>query len=137
MTFVVQLILVFAVGFGALSLVRGGSGAKQQAVRRVVGLLFFAFAAFSIFVPQTLSSIASFFGIGRGTDLVLYGFIAYFLIYVGYIARRNRQLESSVTKLARHIAISETDRPWDRPHTAAEFPDSSPTGDPGQPSARS
>ena len=50
MTIIVQLLLVLGVAYGALTLVRGGVNAKHQAIRRLVGVAFFGFAALSIFL---------------------------------------------------------------------------------------
>ncbi|GEO94015.1 DUF2304 domain-containing protein [Kocuria turfanensis] len=112
MIYAVQILLVLAVGYGALALIRGGANAKHQAIRRVVGLAFFIFAALSIFFPDLLTGVAQFFGIGRGTDLVLYGFVVVFMITQATSALRNRQQEVNVTRLARHIAVTEAEQPW-------------------------
>lgn len=112
MIYAVQILLVLAVGYGALALIRGGANAKHQAIRRVVGLAFFAFAALSIFFPDVLTGVARFLGIGRGTDLVLYGLVVVFMITQATSALRNRQQEVNVTRLARHIAVAEAETPW-------------------------
>ncbi|HST71046.1 MAG TPA: DUF2304 domain-containing protein [Kocuria rosea] len=112
MLYAVQILLVLAVGYGALALIRGGANAKHQAIRRVVGLSFFIFAALSIFFPDLLTAVAQFFGIGRGTDLVLYGFVVVFMITQATSALRHRQQEVNVTRLARHIAVTEAEKPW-------------------------
>jgi hypothetical protein len=112
MIYAVQILLVLAVGYGALVLIRGGANAKHQAIRRVVGLAFFIFAALSIFFPDLLTGFAQFFGIGRGTDLVLYGFVVLFMIAQATSALRYRQQEVNVTRLARHIAVTEAEHPW-------------------------
>ena len=112
MTIIVQLLLVLAVGYGALTLVRGGVNAKHQAIRRLVGIAFFLFAALSIFVPDVVTHLARFLGIGRGTDLVLYGLIVLFMITQFTSAHQRRIQETNTTRLARHIAISEAEKPW-------------------------
>jgi hypothetical protein len=112
MIYAVQILLVLAVGYGVLALIRGGANAKHQAIRRVVGLAFFVFAAFSIFFPDLLTGLARFLGIGRGTDLVLYGLVVVFMITQATAALKNRQQEINVTRLARHIAVTEAERPW-------------------------
>lgn len=134
MIYAVQILLVLAVGYGALALIRGGANAKHQAIRRVVGLAFFVFAALSIFFPDLLTDLAQFLGIGRGTDLVLYGLVVLFMLTQATSALRNRQQEVNVTRLARHIAVTEAQRPWaqaaapERAERAAErtFAESSP-----------
>ncbi|MFI7483296.1 DUF2304 domain-containing protein [Kocuria sp. M1R5S2] len=136
MIYAVQILLVLAVGYGALALIRGGANAKHQAIRRVVGLAFFVFAAFSIFFPDLLTALARFLGIGRGTDLVLYGLVVVFMITQATAALKNRQQEVNVTRLARHIAVTEAERPWAPSPEHAErvsvrrFPETSPAARP-------
>ncbi|MDV5998821.1 DUF2304 domain-containing protein [Kocuria rhizophila] len=117
MTIVVQIVLILAVAYGALTLVRGGANAKHQAIRRLAAVAFFAFAAVSILVPNVVSRLAGFLGIGRGTDLVLYGLVVLFMIAQYTSAQRRRVEENNVTRLARHIAIAEAEKPWE--HDAA------------------
>jgi small membrane protein len=74
-------------------------------------ILFAVMAVLSIFFPGLLSTVATFFGVGRGTDLVLYGTIVSFLVFMSTTYQRFRHLEVSTTKLARRIAIDEVPRP--------------------------
>lgn len=113
MTIVVQLLLILAIGYGALTLVRGGANAKHQAIRRLGGVAFFVFAALSILLPNLVSHIANFLGIGRGTDLVLYGLVVLFMITQYTAAQQRRAQEVNITRLARRIAISEAEKPWE------------------------
>ncbi|QTK32328.1 DUF2304 domain-containing protein [Kocuria rhizophila] len=113
MTILVQVVLILAVAYGALTLVRGGANAKHQAIRRLGAVAFFFFAAISILVPDVVTQLARVLGIGRGTDLVLYGLVVLFMITQYTSAQRRRVDEVNITRLARHIAISEAERPWD------------------------
>ncbi|RLY94621.1 DUF2304 domain-containing protein [Kocuria tytonicola] len=113
MTIVVQIVLILAVAYGALTLVRGGANAKHQAIRRLAAVAFFFFAAVSILVPDLVSGAARALGIGRGTDLVLYGLVVLFMISQYSAAQHRREEQVSITRLARHIAISEAEKPWD------------------------
>ena len=113
MLIVVQIVLVLAVALGALALMRGGQNARHQAVRRIVLLLFAVLAALSVFFPGMLTAAANALGIGRGTDLVLYGLIVCFLIFMASSFQRTRLLEARITKLARRIALDEAPRPED------------------------
>ena len=110
MQIIVQIALVFAVVVVSLTLMRGGSNARHLAIRRIMLVLFACVAALSIFVPQLLSHVAQFFGIGRGTDLVLYGLVVSFLVYMATTYQRFRQLETTLTKLSRRIAIDDVNR---------------------------
>ena len=112
MTILVQVVLILAVAYGALTLVRGGANAKHQAIRRLGAVAFFFFAAISILVPDVVTQLARVLGIGRGTDLVLYGLVVLFMITQYTSAQRRRVDEVNITRLARHIAISEAERPW-------------------------
>ena len=83
MTIVVQIVLILAVAYGALTLVRGGANAKHQAIRRLAAVAFFVFAAISFMVTQYTT------------------------------AQHRRAEEVKLTRIARHIAISETEKPWE------------------------
>ncbi|RKQ36698.1 DUF2304 domain-containing protein [Kocuria tytonis] len=117
MTIVVQIVLILAVAYGALTLVRGGANAKHQAIRRLAAVAFFLFAAVSILVPDLVTQVARALGIGRGTDLVLYALVVLFMVTQYTSAQRRRDEEVNVTRLARHIAIAEAEQPWE--HDAA------------------
>ncbi|CAL8898627.1 hypothetical protein KVA01_14870 [Kocuria varians] len=113
MTIVVQIVLILGVAYGALTLVRGGANAKHQAIRRLGAVAFFVFAAISILVPDLVTQVARILGIGRGTDLVLYALVMLFMISQYSSAQRRRAEEVNVTRLARHIAIAEAEKPWE------------------------
>ena len=110
MQIVVQIALVLAVIVVSLALMRGGSNARHLAIRRILLILFACIAALSIFFPGLLSHVARFFGIGRGTDLVLYGLIVSFLVFMATTYQRFRHMETTLTKLSRRIAIDEVNR---------------------------
>src|SRR6185312_4642520 len=110
MQIIVQIALVLAVVLVSLTLMRGGSNARHLAIRRIMLMLFALIAALSIFFPQLLTHVARFFGIGRGTDLVLYGLVVSFLVYMATTYQRFRQMETTLTKLSRRVAIDEVNR---------------------------
>lgn len=111
----VQLALVLAVVVSALVLMRGGSNARHLAIRRILLIAFGFAAALSVFFPSMMTTVASWFGIGRGTDLVLYGLVVSFLVFMATTYQRFRHTEMSITRLARRIAIDEAERPWESP----------------------
>lgn len=110
MQIVVQIALVLAVIVVSLALMRGGSNARHLAIRRIMLVLFACIAALSIFFPGLLSHVARFFGIGRGTDLVLYGLIVSFLVFMATTYQRFRNMETTLTKLSRRVALDEVNR---------------------------
>lgn len=112
MQIIVQIILVLAVIIVSLALMRGGANARYLAIRKIMLVIFALIAAFSVFFPVALTHIARALGIGRGTDLVLYALIVSFLVFVATNNHRFRQLEKSMTRLARHQALEEARKPW-------------------------
>jgi hypothetical protein len=108
---IVQVALVLAVITVSLALMRGGSNARHLAIRRIMLVLFAFLAALSIFFPELLTRVARLLGIGRGTDLVLYGLIVSFLVFMATTYQRFRHMESTLTKLSRRIALDETPAP--------------------------
>ncbi|MEH0111011.1 DUF2304 domain-containing protein [Tersicoccus sp. MR15.9] len=109
----VQIALVLAVIGMSVALMRGGINARHLAIRRILLLLFALVAAFSVVFPELLTRLARLLGIGRGTDLVLYALIVSFLVYMATSFQRFRHMESTVTQLARRIAIDEVVSPED------------------------
>jgi hypothetical protein len=110
--FIVQLVLVIAVVLVSLALMRGGSNTRHLAIRRLLLVVFAFAAAISIFLPDLLTRVAQFLGIGRGTDLVLYALIFCFFVFMSTTYQRFRQSEFALTRLARRLALDEAPRPW-------------------------
>lgn len=104
MTLVFQIILVVVLVIVAFFLFRG-QGARHQALRRIFLLLFIVAAGLSVFFPQILTWVANLFGIGRGTDLLVYLLVLFFLGFVATTYRRFRQIENHMTELARQMAL--------------------------------
>ena len=122
----IQIILLCGIVLVALTLLRR-AGARHQAIRRLGLVLFGAFAVTSVFVPEIWNELASLVGVGRGTDLLLYGTI---LVLLGYMATsyiRFRELETRFTKLARRIALDEVAAPGAPARTQPVLP-----GGPGE-----
>lgn len=114
----------------ALMLLRGYSGARHQAIRRLLLLGFTVAALASLLVPQLWTEAAELLGVGRGTDLLLYLTILAFLGFVATSYLRFRDMQRQITALTRRLALDEAlpprravrqlARPADRP--AAEQP---------------
>lgn len=104
MTFLLQILAVLAIAVAAFVMLRGG-GARHQAIRRLLMMLFVIGAASSVFFPQIWTFAARLVGIGRGADLLLYFLVLTFLGFVASTYRRFRQLETNLTDLAREVAL--------------------------------
>lgn len=103
-TIIIQVILISVVVGISARLFRS-RGARAQAVRRLGVLVFASLAVLSILLPDTWSAAAKLVGVGRGTDLVLYGLVVAFLSATVTNYLRFRDLEARYTKLARRIAL--------------------------------
>ena len=117
----IQLVLIL-VTLGIAFRVMAGTGARTQAVRRLGMLAFAGFAVWSIVSPGVWTTLAHAVGIGRGTDLILYGLVIAFFGFVVTTFKRFRDSETRYTRLARRIAIDEA-LPAATPPALSPLPD--------------
>ena len=82
-------------------------GERSLALKRILAILFVVAAVLAIIFPTMLTVIAKFFGIGRGTDLLLYVFIVAALLFAVAIVRAKARSDARVTELARAVALME------------------------------
>jgi small membrane protein len=111
----IQVLLILSVGVVALFLLRAAAGARHQAIRRVLAFAFVIAAVLSILTPTWVTRVAHLVGVGRGTDLLLYGLIVTFLGYTATSYRRFRLIERRLTELTRQIALDEVPPPGQVP----------------------
>src|SRR5205085_5917589 len=69
--------------------------------------LVWLLAALAIGNPNLLQYVANFIGIGRGADVVLYGFALLFLMVSFYFYSRYVRLQRQVTQIVRHLAMEQ------------------------------
>lgn len=103
----IQFLLIAAIIVLAVFMMRRTGADSHLAIRRLLMGLFVIVAVLSVLFPQWLSWLAGLVGVGRGTDLVLYGLIVMFLAFVYSQYRRNIALQRQLTLLARKIALLE------------------------------
>jgi hypothetical protein len=103
----IKVILLVSISSIALVGMRAPRGARHLALRRIAMITFVLFAAASVLFPEVWNALANAVGVGRGTDLLLYGLILAFLGYTATSYLRFRGLEAQITLLARRIALDE------------------------------
>jgi hypothetical protein len=103
----IKVILLAAFGLVAVIGLRAPRGARHLALRRVALIVFVLFAVASVLFPDVWNALAKLVGVGRGTDLLLYGLIIVFLGFMTTSYLRFRGLEVQITQLARRIALDE------------------------------
>ena len=80
----------------------------QSAIADAVLLLFFiATGIVFVIFPQLTTKIANKLGVGRGTDLVVYLFIVFFIFAMLRMYARIRKVEARLTKVVRENAIED------------------------------
>lgn len=72
--------------------------------------LIWAGAALAIARPELIQEFASFVGIGRGADVVLYVMVLAFLCSSLYFYSRQADLRQQLTHVVRHLAIRDAQR---------------------------
>lgn len=108
---VIQILLLIALVVIGVMLTRSAAGARHQAIRRILLVVFVVFAAATVLFPQALTELAKFVGVGRGADLLLYALVIAFLGYVSTSYRRMSRMEDRIAQLSRQVALSTVRRP--------------------------
>ena len=124
----IQVVLIAALVVIGAVLVHSTADARHQAVRRLLLLLLVLMAVTSILVPRAVTTVAAWLGVGRGTDLVLYGTVVALLGFMASSYRRARSLEARLAQLPRRLALDEAGVP--RPGAPAAPPEPGPPGPP-------
>lgn len=101
----IQLLLIAGVVIIGGLLMRRTGADSHLAIRRMLMGLFVLAAILSILFPQWLSWVANLVGVGRGTDLLLYGLVLAFLALLYTQHRRNLATQRQITLLARRLAL--------------------------------
>lgn len=104
---VFQFLLIAGVVLAGFFAVKFLPGERSLALKRIFALLFVVAAVLAIVFPNALTAIANFFGVGRGTDLLLYIFIVMTLLFAVATVRAKARSDARVTELARAVALME------------------------------
>ena len=105
----VKIILIAALAVAAVAIILPGRGARGQAIRRLFWLLGVVVGIVAIAFPHLTTAVANWFGIGRGTDLLLYLLIVFFVGYVVTTSAHDRKTDRTMTVLARKVALMEAE----------------------------
>lgn len=108
---IIKILLIAVAAVFAVILLMPVKGARRMAVRRLTSLALFAAAVVAIAFPQLINDLAQMVGVGRGTDLLLYGLIVVFVGNAVSTGAHHRQLQRDITLLARNAALQGTPPP--------------------------
>jgi small membrane protein len=101
-----QWVLAIALVLVGLYLLKARKSASQQAIRRLFIIVALAAGFFAVLFPNYTNVVASYLGIGRGADLLLYTFVVFTLFYVVHQYRRQLWQEKVTTDLARALTLA-------------------------------
>ena len=102
-----QWVLAIALVLVGLYLLKARRSASQQAIRRLVIVAALLAGFVAVLFPDYTNVVASYLGIGRGADLLLYAFVIFALLYVVHQYRRQLWQEKVTTDLARALTLAQ------------------------------
>lgn len=85
-------------------------GLREWRRSRLVGLSLIGISlvgAFFVWFPSTADRVAALAGVGRGADLIFYSYSAISFVMILNLGLKQRELQKSITDLARHISIAQ------------------------------
>jgi hypothetical protein len=103
----IQVSLILAALGLLVLLLRSRTSAQSRAWKKLILIALVAIAIVSILRPELTTRVANLFGVGRGTDFLLYLLTAVFLYVVTGFYLKFRDVERQVTVLARRLALDE------------------------------
>ena len=112
---IIKVLLIAAFLVLAFLLLRPAGSARGHAVRTIVLVLLLIAAILAVIFPKIVNDIAVTVGVGRGADLLLYGFIVVFIANALATARKRRAQDQQITELARQMALGNVQHPETRP----------------------
>jgi small membrane protein len=106
---IIQVVLLAAILGLLFVFVRNRHSVRMQAGKRI-GLVAFALVnVYAVVRPNDITVVANWFGVGRGTDLLLYGLVLAFLLGMLNYYLRFQGVDRQLTELARTLAIREAE----------------------------
>lgn len=101
----IQILLILAVLLLVGYFLTRRGNARASAWVKLIFLAFLAFGVYALLRPDDLTVIAGWVGVGRGTDLVLYGLVVAFAFTTISTYLRFRDIEIKYARLARSVAL--------------------------------
>ena len=106
---VIKVVLIAALIVLMAILLVPRKGARPLAIRRLTYLLLLVAAIAAGIYPSWLTWLAALVGVGRGTDLLLYGLVVVFISHSMTSKSRHAESDRRFTALARRIAIDDAE----------------------------
>lgn len=102
-----QILVVVILLLLIMSFLRSRTTSRTKAYKKILLVVFVIGAIIVVIFPGITTSVANFFGIGRGADLLLYGvtIVVIFMLLNNYI--KDREEQRRIVGLSRKVAILE------------------------------
>lgn len=107
----IKALLLIALIFLAMLVVRPVRSANHLAIRRLGMLAIILFAAFAVLFPSLLNDVAALVGVERGINLLVYSLVLALFMQMASAYRRDADAEQRITQLARAIAMNDPQLP--------------------------
>lgn len=101
----IQYLLIIAVGCSLIFFLRHHGSTRAAAGAKLCFLAFVAFSVYAVLRPDDISALARWLGVGRGTDLLVYGLATGFAFASINTFLRFKELEVRYARLVRVIAL--------------------------------
>ena len=105
----IKFLLAPAVVLAVFFSLRSRASLRGQARRKIIAVLTVVAGVLAVVFPDILQRLADLVGVGRGTDLLLYVLGVVIIYLVGSTSVRFREQEGRLVRLAREVALSETE----------------------------
>lgn len=102
---IIKLILVTVIVAVLVWGLRHRDDVGHRAGRRLAALALAGFAVLAVLAPDITTRVAHAVGIGRGTDLLLYGLVVTFVFTTAGLYFRCRDIERRLVEVSRAVAL--------------------------------
>lgn len=112
---IIKFILIGCLLFLAWLMFRGPGTTTQVASRRLAVVCVAVCGVFTVVFPDSLTWLGHLVGVGRGTDLLLYGYVIFSLFLAIGLYQRITRLEARLARVVREVALGAgqpTDDRW-------------------------
>jgi len=82
-------------------------GQRARFMRLIIFIVFSLTIVVALLVPGIWDRLSELLGLNSGTDFLLYLVVVMLLVHIGYMHRRIRQIDKSITSIVRELA-----EPW-------------------------
>jgi hypothetical protein len=110
---IIQFLLIVAVILMMVFFLRWHGTSRASAGVKIGFVLFLGFGVLAVLNPDATTRVARVVGVGRGTDLLLYGLIVGFAFAMINMYLRFRSMQVREARLVRAIALRDAQAPTD------------------------